>query len=47
MRFSLYKRPLCQTLSNALDESRKTPLTSNDEFASKSGLVNVEKIIVI
>ena len=26
---SLYKRPLCQTLSNALEMSRKVPLTSS------------------
>ena len=33
MRLSLYKRPSRQTLSNALDRSRKTPLSANDEFA--------------
>ena len=36
MRFSLYKRPSCQTFSNALDKSRKTTLTSNDGFASNA-----------
>ena len=36
MRLSLYKRPSCQTLSNALDKSRKTPLTSKDGFASNA-----------
>ena len=34
--FSLYKRPSCQTLSNDLGKSRKTPLTSNDGFASNA-----------
>ena len=32
--FSLYKRPSCQTWSDALDNSRKTLLHSNDRFAS-------------
>ena len=36
MRFSLYKRPSCQTLSNVLDKYRTTPLTSNDKFASNA-----------
>ena len=35
---NLYKRPLCHTLSNALEISRKTPLTSyplsNDLYIS-------------
>ena len=30
MHLSLYNRPSCRTLSNALDKSRKNPLTSND-----------------
>ena len=36
IRLSLYKRPPCQTLSNALDKCRKTPFTSNDGFASNA-----------
>ena len=36
MRPSLYKRKSCRTLSNALDKSRKTPLISNDGFASNA-----------
>ena len=32
---SLYKRPSCQTLSNAFDKSRKTPRTSREGLASK------------
>ena len=34
--FSLYKRLLCQTLSNAFDKSRKIRRTANDEFASNT-----------
>ena len=36
MRLSLYKSPSCQTLTNALDKSRKTPVTSNEGFASNA-----------
>ena len=32
--FSLYKRPSCQTLSNTLHKSKKTPRTSNDGLAA-------------
>ena len=31
-----YKRPSCQTLSNAFDKSRKTPRTSREGLASKA-----------
>ena len=33
--FNLNKRPLCQTLSNALDMSKKTPVTSTGELLKK------------
>ena len=36
MRLSLYNRPSCPTLSNALDKFRKTPLTSNNGLASNA-----------
>ena len=34
--FHTYKRPSCQTLSSFLEIPRKIPLTSDDEFRSKS-----------
>ena len=34
--FSLYKRPWCQTLSDAFNKSRKTPLISKNRFASNA-----------
>ena len=34
--FNLKKRPSCQTLSNALEMSRKTPLTSTVGLLSKA-----------
>ena len=33
---SLYKLPLCKTLSNAFDKSRKNPFTFRDGLASKA-----------
>ena len=36
MRLCLNNRPPCQTLSNALDKSRKTPFTSDDAFPSNA-----------
>ena len=36
MHLSLYNKPQCHTLSNALEISRKTPLTSKLELASKA-----------
>ena len=35
MHLSLYSKPQCLTQSNALEISRKTPLTSKLELASK------------
>ena len=36
MHLILYNKPLCHTLSNALEISRKTPLTSKLELSSKA-----------
>ena len=36
MHLSLYNKPSCHTLSDALEISRKTPLTSKLGFASKA-----------
>ena len=36
MHLILYNKPLCHTLSNALEISGKTPLTSKLELSSKA-----------
>ena len=37
---SLYSKPSCQTLSNALDISKKTDLTSRDGLQSKASNIS-------